>query len=503
MILKKPYAFLIKYFKIIHIIMFIIFSFLIFRLRDIYMFFSNYVKTNNFTFIENMENNYTSLIVILLIVIVLFLNIFIYSLMKVKEKPILFYRILFIYLVFLLIYWIYFRNFFSSLDTKTYDTLYIIIYRDITAFLYYLNYFYVGFSFIRGFGFDIKKFSFDKDKKELHLDETDNEEVEVNFNLDKDNIINYFKREKREFSYYLKENKLILTIILVIVILFLSGYIYFNYFKNNKKYNENEFVLINNVNFKVNKSLITNLDKYSNIINKNNYFVIVNIDVINNNSYDVSFNKEKFRIKLDDNYYYPVYNYNESFNDLGNNYSLDTTIKASSKKEFFLVFKIDNKNYNNGYFEILKNTSYQYESIKLSIDKDNKNKLNINMNEEININNWKFKINNYEITNKTEYKYQECDNTCNTYTKIIVPLLNDYVMIIEIDNLDNVSFFEDYLGVIYNINDKKYEVSSKDIKVLGNNDNKLYLNVPNELKNATSITLTIKTRNTIYEIKMR
>ena len=70
----------------------------------------------------------------------------------------------------------YFAIFFKSLDTTLYEPLRIVVNRDIILFLYIINFIFVIISFIRGFGFDIKKFSFDNDKKELNLEETDSEE---------------------------------------------------------------------------------------------------------------------------------------------------------------------------------------------------------------------------------------------------------------------------------------------------------------------------------------
>ena len=67
MILRKPYAFLIKYFKIIHIIMFIFFSYLVFSLRKIYMFFVNYIKTNNYIYFENMAKEYVTPIMFIMV----------------------------------------------------------------------------------------------------------------------------------------------------------------------------------------------------------------------------------------------------------------------------------------------------------------------------------------------------------------------------------------------------------------------------------------------------
>ena len=60
MIIRKPYAFLIKYFKIIHIILFISMTFLLFKTRNIYMFFREYLLTGTYIYTENMVFQYVS-----------------------------------------------------------------------------------------------------------------------------------------------------------------------------------------------------------------------------------------------------------------------------------------------------------------------------------------------------------------------------------------------------------------------------------------------------------
>ena len=57
MILRKPYAILIKFFKLIHIIMFILFIFVAYKLSVIYHFFREFVVSSTFVKIENMVNN--------------------------------------------------------------------------------------------------------------------------------------------------------------------------------------------------------------------------------------------------------------------------------------------------------------------------------------------------------------------------------------------------------------------------------------------------------------
>ena len=59
MVIRKPYAFLIKYFKIIHIVIFITLIFLLFKLRAIYIFFKN--KYINFLYFKGIKNFFTPL----------------------------------------------------------------------------------------------------------------------------------------------------------------------------------------------------------------------------------------------------------------------------------------------------------------------------------------------------------------------------------------------------------------------------------------------------------
>ena len=81
MILRKPYAFLIKYFKLIHICLFILFGYLLFKLRDIYIFFKEYVKNDVYTYIENMASEYIGLPLFLIAIFVLISGIAIFYLM--------------------------------------------------------------------------------------------------------------------------------------------------------------------------------------------------------------------------------------------------------------------------------------------------------------------------------------------------------------------------------------------------------------------------------------
>ena len=209
MILRKPYAFLIRYFKIIHITLFIMFGYLFFKLRSIYIFFQDYVRTNVYTYVEGLAEQYIGPLMFVVVFFILASAIAIFYLMREKEKPVLFYRILIVYCVVLLISLIVYSNFYTSLEFETYDRFILSVYRDVIGIIYYLVYFFLGFTFVRGFGFDIKKFSFEKDLKLLNISESDSEEFELAVEVDKEKIVNTIRRERRLATYFFKENAFI------------------------------------------------------------------------------------------------------------------------------------------------------------------------------------------------------------------------------------------------------------------------------------------------------
>jgi len=498
MILRRPYAILIKYFKLIHIIMFVCFSYLVFVIRKIYIFFSDYVKTGNYTYFEDMTSKYIPIIVFFIVILVLALSIGIFLLMRRKDKPVLFYKILIGYCSLLLVAFIYFYAFFKSLDTSIYEPLRLVVNRDIILFIYIVNFAFVIFSFIRGFGFDIKKFSFDKDKRELNLEESDSEEYEVNVKLEKEDVVNYINKQKRELSYYVKENSLILSIagglILVVIILV----IYFNFFVINKVYKEGDDVSIGKLLYKVNNSYITNIDKYGKSLEGDSDFLVVSFNITNNQGTGY-LDKQALRVHVDDEYFYPINTICDMFDDMGECYK-NQELKLNKTYDFIIAYKI-NKNHNKIYLEILKDKSdeYKYSKVLLDYKSITKDVGNYKLNDSFKIKNEEYQINNYELYDKTEYHYQECvDGKCNDYVKVVSPKVGDIVLSLDITNLEKMS--DDFLNSAFGLKYENVTVYGNEVKYLDKHDNKLYLSIPSNAKNSNNITLTITTRDKLYNI---
>ena len=505
MILRKPYAFLIRYFKIIHIFMFLIVGYLAFRLKDIYEFFQGYVKTSHFTYIPDMASNYINNIMIVLIVVVLIGTVLIYILMKKKDKPVLFYQILFGYLLVLLIMIFVYHNFFLSLEYKTYDSVTIVVYRDIVGFLYYINYFYLGFTFVRGFGFDIKKFSFEKDLKELNIKKSDNEEYELTLNVDKDDVLNSLRREKREFGYYLRENKVILLTLGIVLIIGLIGYWYFDFKVVNKVYEMNRWIDSNNLSFKINKAYLTNKNKYNEIISENNSFLIIELSILNRDEVSKVFDNANIRVMSNEKYFYPnTLNYS-LFDDLGTGYN-GQKIEYNQEKRYLLIYKINDVD-DSFYLEFLEEQDKENKKrVLLELTSEEDSVQNFELQQEITLFNQKLVIDKYDFDSRFSYTYQECDSEgCNYYNKNIVPRLNNNVLALNTNlvNDDLVTYLENYLSIEYEIDGKSKIMSSRDVLVIGIYNNVLYLDVYSDIKNSDVIKLIINVRGEKYNIKVK
>ena len=200
MIIRKPYAFLIKYFKIIHIIVFILLTFSLFKLRNIYLFFKNYLINGAYLYTDNMASSYVGILFIIIIIFLIGIFLSIFLLMKQKKKPIIYYVLALVYSGICFISSFVFMSAFTSLEYNTFSNQSLVLLRDLAMILYYSDYLLIIVAFVRGFGFNIKKFNFERDLKDLNITDSDREEIEINSSIDYEKITNSLRRSKRNFS---------------------------------------------------------------------------------------------------------------------------------------------------------------------------------------------------------------------------------------------------------------------------------------------------------------
>ena len=124
MILKKPYAFLIKYFRIIHIILALPIIYLILRTGNIVHFFSDYIDTNYYTNVSNIAGTY------------IISGIAIYFLMRKKEKSTIFYFLLILFYLILFVVLGITHSILTGMEITSLEATTALAFRDLSYLFY-------------------------------------------------------------------------------------------------------------------------------------------------------------------------------------------------------------------------------------------------------------------------------------------------------------------------------------------------------------------------------
>lgn len=522
MIIRKPYAFLIKYFKLIHIGLFIAMTYLLFQTRNIYLFFQNYLLTGTYQYMENIVNSYINIPMFIASILLIVSLTSIFFLMRQKKKPVFYYLSAMIFYTLLFFGLFYFYFIFKSLETTTYSSQPLVIFRDIWMVLYYLNYFYIVIAFIRGFGFNIKKFNFQKDIKELDISEEDREEIEVGLSIDPDKALNYLRKRRRHFKYYLRENRYILTVLSIIIIGIICIVIAINTLFINKTYQEGSEIMINEMVYSVNSSYITNEDKYG--ISNNDYFIIINLSFINQSLESKKIEIENTRLNIGEKYYYPSNKVSQKFSDIGLLYK-NQSIKSEEEKNYIVVFQIDkeaSKKVNKAILEIYSHTNQNngnrfYKKVNLNILKFEDKKIgNFELNDIVDLKDTylksgTFTLNKYEVLDNFSYQYTKCDDVidngkCNDYQASIVPDVSKKLLKLEFGGEFPLNLFTDYLQIEYEVEGnwkviKNVEIVNKTPDNYDNND--FFLEVDENISLSSKIKLVFDIRNTTFNYYLK
>ena len=339
MILRRPYAFLIKHFKFIHIVLFALLLYVITRANNMLTFFKNYISANSN--IEVISSNYFSYNIIISILFIIIFSLIVYLLMRYKKKPRTLYILIIIVSLLSLVSFIYLYRQIRVLEVSSISAREIRLLRDISRFNFWGLLVITIPVAIRALGFDIKKFNFSKDIADLKLEKEDNEEVEVNVELNSESIKRGGRKLKRELKYYYVENKFFINIILGVVLLILVLIYPFNRYVINRNLNENEILKTDYFNIKIKNSYISERKSVS----KNNSYLILKVDLkANINNYILSL--DNLVLEGKNNTYIPSLKYYNYFRDLGIGYYQEK-IDTTNYKEYLLIYNINNEDKDN------------------------------------------------------------------------------------------------------------------------------------------------------------
>lgn len=530
MIIKKPYAFMIKHFKTIHLILSLLLIFLAVKTNKVFVFFNDYMKNGYYQYSANLTNNYINFYMFIAIIIIILISAFIYLLMKWKQKSRTLYISMICFYLALFIGFLVYFNAFNTLSSTAMQPRTIRAYRDIILLIYLPQYIFIIINLVRGVGFDIKKFDFRKDLEELDIAEEDQEEIEVTLGDNTYKIKRNIRKAIRELKYYAVENKFFFGAICGVVTLVIAFLVYLEVFVYNKKFKETDYFNVNGITFKVNNSYITDTDYRGKTIVKGKRYIVINVNMKNNLTTKGVLKTDNLRLMLDGKNYYPTYSKNDYFIDLGEGY-YKNTLSPNEEKEYLLIYEVPaDIIYNHAVFRMVQDVSIKrgeiaarYKDVTLDIkelltnDKINK----YNMEEGISLEDTTLKesellIKSYSISDSFIETYEYCTTTCHTGSKNIKPNVmgqkNRTLMKLNIElDLDkslyinrflkqNSDFIKRFATITYTYDGytKTTDVLVKDLGDIKTNN--IYIEVPSEIKKTSSIKLNITIRNKKYLI---
>lgn len=517
MILRKPYAFLIRHFRKINTILLVLVVFALTRQLSLYAFVNGFATTGIYNTQLDSIANYVNFVFIGASLLIVVISGILGYLLKYKEKPYISYFFVAIVGILSIVLSAYLNYYFTTSITGEFDLSAALVIRDLSFMMTFPYYPILILLLIRSIGLDLKNFGFGSDKEFAEIAEEDREEVEVEVSFDKDRYIRNFRKNYRQFKYFFLENRLVISTILVVVLL-LGGYNVYNYvFVKNKVYNPGESFEVGWLSITTNNSYITNRDFTGNLVNNDRYYFILDTSISNKLAEKVKFDAESFYLYVDDKYYTPTDRFNSSFTDMGKLYQKGETIKAGDNEEILLVFEINKPREDSEFLLTYQNkdVSKKATRIKVSvrdiskfIEKDRSTLLE-NLTVPINSKDkWVFSFNKYEIVDSIMYRYEKCNaQTCPILEgelkapvgKKLIHLRMDYE---EGTKATFLTFLEKYGKIRYVVNgetkEEKIQLAIK--KYQGNH---VYLTVSEDIVNASKIELffTVRSYQYFYNLK--
>lgn len=536
MIIRKPYAILIKNFKLIHAILLGFMAYLSYRFGMISKFFADYFADGENIIGQEITDNLFSSLMNFSVFIIIAGLIIVLVLMIMKKKPVKYYIGGIVIYVAVFVVMIVTKNTINEMELELLSARTVKAISDVNNIVLAIQIFMIVLTFVRATGFNIKQFDFEKDLQELNITEEDREEVEVGLELDSGKFERKIRRRIRHIKYVYLENKLICNILIVVTVIFLGYNIYTKSGLNEKLYKQKETFSTSNFIMSIEESYITDTDDDNNKLKQGKTLVILKLKIRNLYTIPIKFQTAKTVLEIKDKFYYPTRNYLQDMYDLGQVYDNQ---KIDSEDSYYILCYEIPSNYLN------KKMKFQYiddvngienklvmTSQKVKIDpidlRDKKNVKNYKLKDVLEINNDIFsglslKINSITIQDEYKLSYNFCiePGSCSQSFEYIKPdILNNYdktLMRLNLNyKLDNdyiinayknsFNFINKFGTIEYELNGQKktHTIALKQVKpqkVTTGND--LYIEVLKEVKSATKITLVFKIRNQEYRYQVK
>lgn len=519
MILRKPYAFLIKYFQKINILLLLLVGFVFYQNLQIYQFVKDYLATSIYNPTIDSIKNYANIYVYLAFIVILIVSAILIYLLHHKDKPYITYVYILLANLITFIFFLYTSNYFTYKVVEGYNLVATKVVKDL-LFISTLPYYPMIFILvIRAIGLDLKSFGFQEDKEFIHVSEEDREEVEVQVGFDKDRFLRKLKYYFRHIKYFVLEHKIPLFLV-TIVVLALFGFNFYRYFYvDNRIYNMNETFRSNNYHIKVTHTYLTDKDFSGNVVSEEGtYFILVEFDIENLLSISRDFDIEKMLLFIDNDYYVPTTRFNSYFVDMGNLFT-GKSLKSLDKTSYLLVYEVpkpkEDANFLLKYQDVNSSDSKLIRvRVKVQDISTFKERGSASLKEEFTIpinlgEQMSFQLSSYELLDSVNYTYQQCSpDSCPIYQGTVNASTNQKILYIKGSSTDHtkqelLDFISKYGKIRYRINGEYKFISIKYAITKNYRGNYLYFVVSNEIESADKIDFmfTIRTYQYLYQLK--
>ena len=518
MILRKPYAFFIKYFRLIHVILAILLFYEVYNTKTILDFFNEYAANNINLTGQNLIEIYLTTFFQFAPILIIGILILIVTILFIKKKPVTLYLINVACYIYTFIINIVIRSTLKTMQMDVIDVRASRLVRDLVLISFVIQIVCSIIITIRAVGFDIKKFNFGQDLKDLDISEEDREEFELELNYDKDKTKRELRQKIRYLKYAYKENKLFVLIVAIVLLFILVPVSLIFIFKQDKVYSENQYFVQNNLSMKINESYITDKDYKGNIIDSESLFVILKVSIKNNSNKENILDTATAKLLVGEYSYIPTTDYKDYFIDFGKTY-----LNGDIPSEYIsttLIYKIPKQFENEEvYFKFVNKVNLKSSLVKLNIKKLTDEKIyTYNIGQELSINDtikgYKVYINSFDIQKKYRidydfYIYDERIPSIQYITPTISGNTNkallklEYKFSRENTDIEVYSLFDlisKFAKIKYIINgtEKVNNVTFKQINSK-NSGNNIYIEVNEELISAEKIVIEFTLRNIKYQ----
>lgn len=534
MILKKPYAFLIKYFKLIHIVLLGFMSYLLYRTNVVLNFFQEYISSNQLITGKDFTGQLFNIYMFALPFIIIVFLLVLLGVMYYKKKPLLFYIYNILIMIAVLVFYNLAYDIAGTLEMQVIDTKTLRLYRDFYMLIIIFQGVSVILTFIRATGFDIKKFDFGHDLEELDITEADNEEFEVDVDIETNVLKRDINKRIRFCRYIYLENKFIINTVFLIIFSAVCFTIYMNLTIYNKSYNQNDMFLGNEFTMEVSNSFLTNEDYKGKVIT-DNYLVIVELKVRANYSSESKLNTTKAELKVGNQIFFHSNKYRSKLIDLGHTYENGIINQEEFQKEL-LVYEIPKSLINEkmilNYIDNIESNhnklNPKYISVKIkpynlvSEDKIETKKLEtVNILNEKVLKETSLFISSFDMKKKFTLQYKYCNkDECYDSIEYMTPIINTNYdkSLLKIEGISTIDadIKTNNIYNLYNIINLfgkiRYELDGKtkyftELKQITSNRVELqdvyYFEIPTEIINSEKVSLIIDVRDKSLEYTIK